>query len=73
MAKMIAEDQLRANAFDVLVAANEGIYHSGSAFEAEYHKGRIAGVVRLLEKLSIPAPVIDELKAEAALDYGCYE
>lgn len=69
MAKMIAEDQLRANAFDVLVAANEGIYRSGSAFEAEFHKGRIAAIEQLLDKLGIPAPVIDELKAEAAFGY----
>ncbi len=65
---MIAEDQIKANAFDVLAAACESIYHSGSAFEAEYHRGRIAAVEQLLAKLGVPQPVIDGLKAEANSD-----
>jgi hypothetical protein len=69
VANMIAEDQIRANAFDVLSAANESIYHSGSAFEAEYHKGRVAAVEQLLVKLGVPQQEVEGLKVEACQDY----
>ena len=67
MANMIAEDQITN--FDVLAAAYESIYYSGSAFEAEYHKGRVAAVEQLLVKLGVPQPVVEGLKAEASQDY----
>jgi hypothetical protein len=54
---------------NVLSAANESIYHSGSAFEAEYHKGRVAAVEQLLVKLGVPQPVVEGLKVEACQDY----
>ncbi|MGB4503328.1 MAG: hypothetical protein WBI44_00295, partial [Syntrophaceticus sp.] len=61
----ITEDQVMANAFDVLSAAYESIYNSGPAFEAEFHKGRVAGVEQLLKRLGISQQEVEGLKAEA--------
>lgn len=69
MKNLITEGQIRAAGFYVLCDAYAGIYESGPAFEAEFHKGRVAGVEQLLKRLGISQQEVEGLKAEAREDY----